>query len=225
MTFTFSPLHCFYATIVEGGAADRRRRPILVYIYFYHRALRGLHNDKLPTLEPGTRSRISARFMAPGHETPRARRRGVPREEGRSPRPSGDVCDEPLRLEVSPETRGVPSSGAGSSQNGTCSGGGIGRKIWAGRSTVIYLRFGRTRVCITPISLHRQKTIGSFRFFGERSTASNRASNRIIHLFSYHFALLFSLTYHVVVTHIRGHIAGPSPPSSLRAMVGGIPPK
>ena len=30
MTFTFSPLHCFYATIVEGGAADRRRRPILV---------------------------------------------------------------------------------------------------------------------------------------------------------------------------------------------------
>ena len=33
MTFTFSPLHCFYANIVEGGAADRRRRPILVYIY------------------------------------------------------------------------------------------------------------------------------------------------------------------------------------------------
>ena len=30
MTFTFCPLHCFYATIVEGGAADRRRRPILV---------------------------------------------------------------------------------------------------------------------------------------------------------------------------------------------------
>ena len=30
LTFTFSPLHCYYATIVEGGAADRRRRPILV---------------------------------------------------------------------------------------------------------------------------------------------------------------------------------------------------
>ena len=30
MTFTFSPLHCFYVTIVEGGAADRRRCPILV---------------------------------------------------------------------------------------------------------------------------------------------------------------------------------------------------
>ena len=35
MIFTFSPLHCFYATIIEGGAADRRRRPILVYIYTY----------------------------------------------------------------------------------------------------------------------------------------------------------------------------------------------
>ena len=32
MTFTFSPLHCFYATIVEGGAADWRRRPFLVFI-------------------------------------------------------------------------------------------------------------------------------------------------------------------------------------------------
>ena len=31
MTFTFPPLDCFYATIVEGGAPDRRRRPFLVY--------------------------------------------------------------------------------------------------------------------------------------------------------------------------------------------------
>ena len=35
----------------------------------------------------------------------------------------------------SPETRGVPSSGAEPSENGTCSGGGICRKIRAGRST------------------------------------------------------------------------------------------
>ena len=35
MTFTFSPLHCFYATIMKGGAADRRRRPILVRVYLY----------------------------------------------------------------------------------------------------------------------------------------------------------------------------------------------
>ena len=46
---------------------------------------------------------ISARFMAPGHETPRARQGGAPRARGRSPRPSGDACTEPLRLEGSPE--------------------------------------------------------------------------------------------------------------------------
>ena len=31
------------------------------YIYVHHRTLRGLQNDQLPTLQPGTRSRISAR--------------------------------------------------------------------------------------------------------------------------------------------------------------------
>ena len=118
----------------------------LVYIYFYHRTLRGLQNDELPTLEPGTKSRISARFMAPGHETPRARRGGAPRAGGRSPRLPGDACAEPLRLECSPETRAIPSSGAGPSQNVTCSGGAIGRKIRAGSSTVNHFRFGGTRV-------------------------------------------------------------------------------
>ena len=83
---------------------------------------------------------------------------GAPRSGGRSLRPSGDVCAEPLG---SQETRGVPSSGAGPSQNGTCSGGGIGRNIRAGRSTVNYFPRGRTRVCITPISLHPPKIIGS----------------------------------------------------------------
>ena len=127
-----------------------------IYIYFYPRTLSALPHDHLPTLEPGTRSRISARFMALGHEPPGARRGGAPRAEGRSPCPSGDVCAEPSRLEGSPETRSVPSSGAGPSQNGTCSGDGIGRKIQAGGSTTVnYIRFGRTRVCITPVSLHR----------------------------------------------------------------------
>ena len=127
-----------------------------LYIYFYPWTLSALPHDCLPTLKLGTRSRISARFMAPEHETPRARRGGAPRAGGRSPRPSGDVC-EPLRLEGSPETRGVPLFGAGPSQDGTCSGGGIGRKIRAERSTVNYFRFGRTRSCITPVSLHRVK--------------------------------------------------------------------
>ena len=130
-------------------------------MYFYPRKLSALPHDCLPTLEPGARSRISARFMAPGHETPRARQGGAPRAGGRSPRPSGDVRAEPLCLKGSPETRGVPSSGAGPSQNETCSGGGIGRKSRAGTSTINYFRFGRTRVYITPISLHRVKIIGS----------------------------------------------------------------
>ena len=41
--------------------------------------------------------------LLPEHETPRARWGDV-RAGGRSPRPSGDVCAEPLSLEGSPET-------------------------------------------------------------------------------------------------------------------------
>ena len=66
--------------------------------------------------------------------------RGAPRAGGRSPRPSGDVCAELLRLECSPDTRGVPSSGVGPSQNEACSGCGIARNCRAGRSTVFSVR-------------------------------------------------------------------------------------
>ena len=185
---------------------------VYTYIHFYPRTLSALPHDCLPTLEPGTRSRISARFMAPGDETPRARQGCAPRAGSCSQRPSGNVRAEPLRLEGSPETLGFPPSGAGPSQNGTCLECGIGRKIGAGRSTVVYFRFGRTRVCITPISLHREKMIGSLRFFGKRTAASNRGSSRIIHVLCYIFALLFSLACYVVVTHIRGRVARPSAP-------------
>ena len=111
----------------------------IVYTYtsFYQLTLRSLRNDELTTLEPDTRSRISARFMAPGHEPPRARRGTAPRAESRSPRPFGDVCAKPLRFEGLPETRGVPSSGVEPSQNGTFSGDGIGRRSRAGRSVMI----------------------------------------------------------------------------------------
>ena len=78
--------------------------------------------------------------MAPGHATTRARRGGAPRARGRGPRPSGDVCAEHLRIEGSPEPRGVPSSEAGPSQNGTCSGGGISDRAVAGE--VLYVIFG-----------------------------------------------------------------------------------
>ena len=67
--------------------------------------------------------------MAPGHETPRGGQGGPRRAGSRSPRPSGEVCAESPRLEGSPETGGVPPSGAGPDQNGTCSGGGIGGEV------------------------------------------------------------------------------------------------
>ena len=63
--------------------------------------------------------------------------RGCSSAGGRRPRLFGDVCAEGLRLEVSPETRGVPFSGTGPSENGMCSGGGIGKKSRAGRRTAI----------------------------------------------------------------------------------------
>ena len=129
-----------------------------------------------------------------------------------------------MRLEGSPENRSIFFSGAGRSLNGTCSGGGIVRKIRSGRNTVIYIRFGRSRVCLTPNGLHRERT-GSFRFFGKKPASSNISSSRIIHLICYIFVLLFSLAYYVVVTNIRDHIAGPSPPCPLRSIVGGILPK
>ena len=102
--------------------------------------------------------------MPLGQETPRARRGGCSSDGGRSLPPSHAVCAEPLRLEGSPKTRAVLSSGAGPSQNGMCSGGGIGRTSRAGRSTANYIWLGRTRVCITPISLHRVK---EWVFFGQ----------------------------------------------------------
>ena len=93
--------------------------------------------------------------MALRRETPHAHQGGDLRAGGLSPRPSGDVCAEPLRVEGSPETRLVPTSGAGPSQNGTCSGGGIGRKSRAARCNVFLFRFGKTKVSMTPVGMHR----------------------------------------------------------------------
>ena len=156
----------------------------------YPRTRSALPDDCLPTPEPGTRCRISARFMAPAHETPRARQGGAPRPGGHSPHRSSDVCAEPLRVGDYPEARGVPSSGAGPSQNGTCSGGGTGRKIRAGRSIVNYFRFGRTRVCITLISLHPRTIIGSL--WKDQQQAIEQAAVSCIHSI---FANLFDLSW------------------------------
>ena len=97
--------------------------------------------------------------MAPGHDTPRARRAGC--SSGVGPQ-SASFWRRVRRALVPRRFAGNPRRslfGAGPSQNGTCFGGGIGRKSRAGRSAVNYFRFGRTRVCIAPISLHREKII------------------------------------------------------------------
>ena len=54
--------------------------------------------------------------MARGDETPRAHQGGVPRAEGRSPRPSGDLCAEPLRLELLSKPEAFPLRGLGPSR-------------------------------------------------------------------------------------------------------------
>ena len=113
-----------------------------IYIYFYSRTLSALPHDCMPTLEPGTRSRISTRFTAPGHEAPRNLWGGAPRAGGRISLPSGDVCAEPLRLEAFSETRGVPSLGAGPSQNGTCSGVASVGRSGPGEVLLIIFRSG-----------------------------------------------------------------------------------
>ena len=136
MDFSFPASHYFsFLSKRSGRRMPPAERSALYLVYFYHRTLSALPHDYLPTLEPSTRSRISARFIAPRDETSRAHQGGAPPAGGRSPRPSGDVCAEPLRLEDSLEARGVSSSGAGLSQNGTCLGGGIGSKIRTGRTT------------------------------------------------------------------------------------------
>ena len=86
--------------------------------------------------------------MVQGDEPPRVHERGASKAGGRSQRPSGDVCAKPLRLEHYLDARGVPSSGAGPSQNRACLGICIGSTILAGRRTVNIFPFGRTRVCI-----------------------------------------------------------------------------
>ena len=51
--------------------------------------------------------------MTQGDETPRAHQAGAPRVEGRSPRPSRDVCAEPLRLELLWKPEAFPLRGLG----------------------------------------------------------------------------------------------------------------
>ena len=55
------------------------------------------------------------------------------------------------------ETRGVPSSGAGPSTNGTCLGGGIGSKTRAREKYCNLISVREDQSLYTPVSLHRVK--------------------------------------------------------------------
>ena len=107
----------------------------------------GRAEPPLTTVEPGARSRISAIFFA-GRRNSAGSSGGCSSSAGAYSAPFRPRVRRALAPRSSLEIRGVPSSGAGPSQNGTCLGGGIGSKIRAGRNAVNYFRFGSTRVCI-----------------------------------------------------------------------------
>ena len=127
-----------------------------MYIYSYHRTLPALPHDCFPTLEPGTKFRISARFMSGGDETPRAHQ-GVLLGRWAESRPFSRRVRGAPAPRSSLETQGVPSSGAGPSQNGTCLGGWH-REQEPGREDYCNLFSAREDLSLyTPVRLHRVK--------------------------------------------------------------------
>ena len=122
---------------------------VLKHYTYIRRMLSALPHDYVRTMEPGTRSQISASFSALGDETSRAHKGGAPRAGGRSPRPSGNVCAEFLRLEVfwKPEVFLLPRLGQPWTEHvwGVAS---VARSGPRRSTTVFYFLFGRTRVCI-----------------------------------------------------------------------------
>ena len=60
ITFTFSPLHCFYATIIEGGAAQ------CIYIYIYVKRQKAVY--RLVTAPQGGTQKYTLAFA---YDSPR----------------------------------------------------------------------------------------------------------------------------------------------------------
>ena len=134
------------------------------YIYFYPRTLSPLPHDCLPTL--GARCEISdlreiygaGRRHSAG-SSGRCSSGGGPESAPFSRRVHGALVPRSYL-----ETRGVPSTGAGPSQNGTCLGGAMGSKIRAREKYRNSFSVREDQSLYTPLSLHRAKE--SF-FLGE----------------------------------------------------------
>ena len=141
----------------------------LICIYILHRTLSALAHDLLPSLKPGTRSRISARFMAPGDETSRAHQGGAPRAGAAvcgllaMCAPSSCASKVFRKPRAFPLWKLGPPITEGVWVVASVARPGPGKLLLA----VTCFRFGRTRVCIAPISRHRGKTIGYFKSFGK----------------------------------------------------------
>ena len=132
------------------------------YIYFYPRTLTAPPSRLLA--HTGARYEISdlREIYGEGRRNSAGSSGGCSSGGGPQSAPLWRRVRRSLAPRSSLETRGVPSSGAGPSQNGTCSEGGIGRKIRAGRSAVNYFRFGRTPVCFNTSQSALSGRMGSF---------------------------------------------------------------
>ena len=146
--YSLCPLHTIFASWASvAGGVCRPRSEALKYVLLSSDAKR--HPSRL-LAHTGAQYEISDLREIYGAGTRNSAYSSGGCSSGGGPQspPVWRHVRQALAPPTSPETRGIPSSRAGPSQNGGCSGGGIGRKILAGRSTVIYFRFGRTRVCI-----------------------------------------------------------------------------
>ena len=139
---------------ITVGRAAWAQKNMHIYNYISGRWAPSL-TTTCPHWSPGTRSRISARFFWRRDTKLCVLVGGVLLGRGPGSAPFWRRVRHSLAPRRFSDTRGVPSSGAGVSLNGTCSGVGIGVKSRAGRNTLTYFRFGRTRVYTTLVSLYR----------------------------------------------------------------------
>ena len=133
-----------------------------------------LRHDCLPTLEPGTKSRISARFMAQGGSSG-----GCSSGGGGASAVLATCVRSPCASKFSGNPRRSLFGAWAFPERNFFRGLALAARSRPPEQVfaVLFFRFSRTKVCIALISLLRVNS-----FFGERTAASYRASSRIIHL-------------------------------------------